>query len=183
MIRMCRSVVVTAAILVAIGTAGCAGTVPKARFSHEMVTSAHVSSPDSVKADVNAADDVQILPEEKERLAEKIVSRIDERKVANVNAAAPRNYEVSLRLTRYDKGNAFARFMLAGLGQIHIEGTVSVFQMPEHTLVGEFTLEKTFAWGGAYGASTSIEDIENTFADGVAAAVTGQKEEPPKHKT
>lgn len=183
MIRMFRSVVVAAAALAAVGIAGCAGTVPRAQFSHKMVTSGRVSSTDSVKADVDAADDVKILPEEKERLAEKIVSKINERKVANANAAAPRNYEVSLHLTRYDKGNAFARFMLAGLGQIHIDGTVSVFQMPGHTLVGEFTLKKTFAWGGAYGASTSIEDIENTFADGVAAAVTGQQEEPPKHTT
>ena len=73
--------------------------------------------------------------------------------------------------------------MLAGLGQIHIDGTVSVYQMPEHKLVGEFTLNKTFAWGGIYGAATSIEDIENTFADGVAANVTGQQEEQPKQKT
>jgi hypothetical protein len=32
-------------------------------------------------------------------------------------------------------------------------------------------------------AATSIEDIEDTFADGVAAAVTGQKEAPPKRKS
>jgi hypothetical protein len=44
-------------------------------------------------------------------------------------------------------------------------------------------LKKTFAWGGAYGAATSIEDIESTFADGVAAAVTGQKEDAKKQKT
>jgi hypothetical protein len=46
----------------------------------------------------------------------------------------------------------------------------------------EFELKKTFAWGGAYGAGTSIEDIENSFADGVAASVTGQQHEPPKQK-
>lgn len=64
-----------------------------------------------------------------------------------------------------------------------LEGVVSVFEMLGHTAVGEFTLKKTFAWGGIYGAATSIEDIEDTFADGVAAAVTGQKEAPPKQKT
>jgi hypothetical protein len=66
--------------------------------------------------------------------------------------------------------------MLAGLGQIHIDGDVGVFSLPDHQKVGDFHLKKTFAWGGIYGGATSIEDIENTFADGVAAAVTGQEE-------
>lgn len=59
---------------------------------------------------------------------------------------------------------------------------VDIYQMPEHTLVGEFNLKKTFAWGGIYGAATSMEGIEDTFADGVAATVTGQ-EEASKQKT
>jgi Domain of unknown function (DUF4410) len=101
----------------------------------------------------------------------------------NQSSSAVRSYLVVLHLSQYDKGNAFARAMLAGLGQIHIEGKVEVFQMSEQTLVGEFRLSKTFAWGGIYGVSTSIEDIENTFADGVAAAVTGQTEKPAKQKT
>jgi hypothetical protein len=55
--------------------------------------------------------------------------------------------------------------------------------MPAHTLVEEFDMQKTFAWGGIYGASTSIEEIEDTFADGVAATVTGQVHAPPKAKS
>jgi hypothetical protein len=47
-------------------------------------------------------------------------------------------------------------------------------------LLEEFDMQKTFAWGGVYGASTSIEEIEDTFADGVAATVTGQEHTPPK---
>jgi uncharacterized protein DUF4410 len=90
---------------------------------------------------------------------------------------------VDLHLSRYDKGNAFARAMLVGLGQIHIDGKVDIYQMPDHTLVGEFDLKKTFAWGGIYGAATSMEDIEDTFADGVAATCTGQEEAPPKQKS
>ncbi len=59
--------------------------------------------------------------------------------------------EVELLLTRYDKGNAFARAMLAGLGQIHIDGKVKLLEMPE--------------------------DIEMTLVDGVASALTGQTEQ------
>lgn len=73
------------------------------------------------------------------------------------------------------------RTAILAAGMLALMGLV--FEMPGHTRVGEFTLKKTFAWGGVYGAATSIEDIEDTFADGVAAAVTGQKEAPPKQKT
>lgn len=183
MIRTCRTAVLAAGVVAAMALTGCASTLPTADFSHQIAAGATVSAPDTVKVSVDAADNVKILPDVKERIAEKVAMKIDTRKAANADAGAARVYEVNLHLTRYDKGNAFARAMLAGLGQIHIEGVVSVFQMPGHTAVGEFTLKKTFAWGGIYGAATSIEDIEDTFADGVAAAVTGQKEAPPKQKT
>lgn len=183
MARICRIGFMMAAMLAAVGLTGCASTLPQAEFSHRMVAAARVCSSDTVRVNVSSAGGLEILPEDKERIAEKVALKIDARKAANPGAGATRLYDVDLRLTRYDKGNAFARFMFAGLGQIHVEGVISVFQMPGHTPVGEFTLKKTFAWGGIYGGATSVEDIENTFADGVAAAVTGQKEAPPKQKS
>lgn len=177
-----------AAVLLSLGTlglAGCASSVPKATFSHQIATNARVATNDQAQVQVDAATDVKILSSDTQRLSEKIKAKVDGRKLANAaDAGDPRNYEIDVHLTRYDKGSAFARAMLAGLGQIHIDGTVSVYRMPGHELVGEFQLSKTFAWGGIYGASTSMDDIENTFADGVAANVTGQPEEPkPKQKT
>jgi hypothetical protein len=70
--------------------------------------------------------------------------------------------------------------MLAGLGQIHIDATVKVYAKANDQKIADFVVAKTFAWGGIYGASTSMEDIERTFADGVAAALTGQQETPKK---
>ena len=35
-------------------------------------------------------------------------------------------------------------------------------------MLGEYEVKKTFAWGGIYGASTKIEDVEAGFAEGVA---------------
>jgi len=163
--------------------AGCAGTTPKPQFSHQIVAEARIASTDQTSVTVDAPEAVKILPLEKERIAQKIQAKIDSRKTANSSTTTSRVYAVELHLTRYDKGNAFARAMLAGLGQIHIDGKVDVYDMPDHTLVGEFDLKKTFAWGGIYGAATSMEDIETTFADGVAAAVTGQNQEQPKQKT
>ena len=174
----------TILVLTLLAAAGCASTVPKAKFTHEIESKARVSLNDQTKVQVDAAETVKILKADQQRLSEKIQARIESRKATNAPAAdvAARTYEVDLHLTRYEKGNAFARAMLAGLGQIHIDGTITIYQMPEHALVGEFQLQKTFAWGGIYGSATSMDDIENTFADGVAAAVTGQKEESQKKK-
>ena len=171
-----------AASLVVIALAGCAQTPPKPTFSHEIVADARVASPDKTQVSVDAPESLQVLPSERDRLAQKIQTKIDDRKITNVSNATARAYAVELHLTRYEKGNKFARFMLAGLGQIHIDGKVDLYQMPEHKLIGEFDLKKTFAWGGVYGATTDIEQIELTFADGVAAAVTGQSDEKEKEK-
>ena len=108
------------------------------------------------------------LPGDRKRVAQKIKARIDARKVTNTASSEPHSFQVVL---------------LAGLGQIHLEGTISVYQMPADTLVEEFDMQKTFAWGGIYGASTSIEEIEDTFAYGVAATVTGQPHTAPKAKS
>jgi hypothetical protein len=178
--RLQTGVAVIATVTLVSLTAGCAGTAPKPTYTHEIVPESRISMLDHSEVKVDAAKEVKILPLEEERLTQEIASKIEARRVRNVGGTAARNFEVDLHVTRYDKGNAFARAMLAGLGQIHIEGTVTVFQMPEHTLVGSFDLKKTFAWGGIYGASTSMDDIQNTFADGVAAAVTGQPEDEPQ---
>jgi hypothetical protein len=169
-----------AASVVILGLSGCASTTPKPQYSHELVAEARVGQPDHAEVAIDAPEGLKILPDEERRLAEKVKVKIDARKVTNLRGGEPRSYEVYLHVTRYDKGSAVGRFLLAGVGQIHIEGKIDVYQLPAHTLVGEFDLKKTFAWGGFYGAFTSMEDIENTFADGVAAAVTGQQEEPKK---
>ncbi len=115
---------------------------------------------------------------EKTRLSEEIKTALDRKRALNAsNSGDPRDLEVNLSVTRYQKGNAFARAMLAGLGQIHIDGHVKLTKRSDHSLLSEFNIAKTFAWGGIYGSSTSMEDIERTFADGVAASLTGQAEE------
>lgn len=58
--------------------------------------------------------------------------------------------------------------MLAGLGQMHLDGTVTVYQMPSRTKVGEFVVKKTFAWGGM---SMTMDAIEDTYAKAVAEAI------------
>jgi len=163
--------------------AGCAGTPPAPKFSHDMVSDSRVAATDTAEVTIEVAEHIEVLPGDRDRVAQKIKARIDARKLTNTASNEPRSFQVVLRVTRYEKGNRFARAMLAGLGQIHLEGTISVYQMPAHTLVEEFDMQKTFAWGGIYGASTSMEEIEDTFADSVAATVTGQAHPVPKAKS
>jgi hypothetical protein len=42
--------------------------------------------------------------------------------------------------------------------------------------VENFSIKKTFAWGGLYKGKTGMEDIEMKFAGDIAAALTGQTE-------
>ena len=49
---------------------------------------------------------------------------------------------------------------------MHIDGTVSVFAPPGNR-IGDFTINKTFSWGGIYGASTTIKSVEAEFASNV----------------
>jgi hypothetical protein len=162
--------------------AGCASTAPQAKFSQSIAAESRVMAPDTVTVSVEAAKGVEMLPSDKTVLAEIIQQKVDQRKIANASQAEKRDFEVSMLVTRFQKGNAFARAMLAGLGQIHLDAVVTLLRLPDRKEEGKFTLSKTFAWGGIYGASTSMEDIEKTFGDGVAAALTGQPE-APKNQT
>jgi hypothetical protein len=161
---------------------GCASSVPKAAVQQEIAIASRVSSTDTVAVTVTAADGVEMLDIERARLAEKITRAIDSKKTLNARDGAPRDYAVEVLVSRYEKGNAFARAMLAGLGQIHLDGNVKLLELPARTPAGDFSLDKTFAWGGIYGSSTNIEGIEDTFALGVAGELTGQKEPEEKAK-
>jgi hypothetical protein len=152
---------------------GCAGSVPKPTFIEALPRTSQIAKSDDEKVKIAEANGVAILESEKARLAERIIQKVDSRKALNGRDGEAKTYEVDLLLTRYDKGSAFARAMLAGLGQIHIEAEVTLIELPAHMEVGRFAIKKTFAWGGIYGATTSMEDIEESFAEGIAEALTG----------
>lgn len=92
----------------------------------------------------------------------------DVQAMAQPPAGAPNRYEVEVNITRYSGGNFFARTLLPGTGQIRIEGTVTLYQMPKHVPVGEFVINKHFMIGGLYGATVNIDTISSTFSQAVA---------------
>lgn len=152
--------------------AGCATTAPEATFTRTLPPDSVVDANDAVTVTVEAKPGVVLTGLERERLAQGIAAKIDVNKLQNTAARDEKTYRIDVRMTRYDKGDAFARMMLAGLGQIHIDAQVAVVDLSQNTAVTEFTVEKTFAWGGIYGVSQSIEDVEEGFGKAVAEAVT-----------
>jgi hypothetical protein len=158
----------------------CASTTPKAEFGHDLVTQYRIAAHDQAEVRVDAAPGVEILPIDEQRISEVIASKLQQRQVQSAVNGDPKECVVHVTLTRYQRGNAFARAMLAGLGQIHIDASVKVYAKASNEEIADFSIAKTFAWGGIYGASTSMEDIERTFGDGVAAALTGQEQETKK---
>ena len=152
----------------------CATTTPKAEYSKDLTTHYRIDADDHAQVNVNANAGVEITDLEKQRIAQLITSDLETQRLLNVANNDPQDCLVEVTITRYQKGNAFARAMLAGLGQIHIDANVKVMAAGSNKRLADFNLAKTFAWGGIYGAATSMEDIEKTFANGVAASLTGQ---------
>jgi hypothetical protein len=133
---------------------------------------ARLIASDNVNTEVTAPASVAIASYEKDRLASQVTAQVKRQAPAGTRPA--RNYRLAIEVTRYEKGNAFARAMLAGLGQMHLDGTVSLYALPAQTKVGEFSISKTFSWGGIYGAATTMETVEEEFAKAVAAAAAAE---------
>lgn len=156
---------------------GCATTAPQARYNMELSKEKCVAAQDTVIVKIDPATDVSMVDYEKQRMAQRIVEKVNAFKLKNNGGSDVKQYSIDVRVKKYDKGNAFARAMLAGLGQMHIDALVAMYTLPENEKVTEFEISKTFAWGGIYGASTTMEDIEHGFAEGIAEAVTKIKKD------
>jgi hypothetical protein len=80
--------------------------------------------------------------------------------LAPAGAAGAPTARIRLVFTQYDKGNAFARAMLIGLGQIKIDPGAYFVDDATDQPPGKHQVSKQFAVGGIYGGSTSLEDVE-----------------------
>ncbi len=155
------------------GFYGCSTTAPTAQFSKPISDSHRLCANDDATIKLTVADGVPLQENGRLRLADMMTNAINlKKKNAQCNTTDKRAFILNSKITQYEEGSAFARFMLAGLGQIHIDGDFSLFlATSEKEPVAEFTLQKTFAWGGIHGGSTDIKDVEPAFVQGVADAI------------
>ena len=154
---------------------GCATSAPKVKFA-DSGTHVLLRSGDTAAVTVTAAPGIVLADYEKSRIADAVKTRLSAGQQHNAGQGDPSQYDIEITVTRYEKGNAFARAMLAGLGQMHIDARVLVKRAGSSEAISDFVVQKTFAWGGVYGASTHMEDVEQGFSEGVVQALTGQGE-------
>ena len=104
-------------------------------------------------------------------ICQKVRAYVDaDRPGVMTDSSNPQALKMRIHFTRFDRGSAFARAMLIGLGQIRIEATVTLTSASGAS-IGEYKVAKDFAIGGAIGASTTVEDVEDGFAKSVAEIV------------
>jgi hypothetical protein len=150
----------------------CAGSVNAPTLQSAPTAAVDVKTVPLGKVTAEAGPGVTMASYELSRITEKVQTELAAEyagRVVATNAADPPG-EVNIKLvfTEYDKGSAFARAMLAGLGQMHIHANVILTDASTGATLETFEATKDFGWGGLYGGVTSIEDLEDGFAKSVA---------------
>jgi hypothetical protein len=161
------------ALLLCTALAGCAGSASTPMLSGPPLSTFNAATVPIGPVSAEAAPGVAMAPSDLDRIAQLVQSDLyaayPTRLVPAGATATPGEVKVDMTFITYDEGNAFARAMLAGLGQIHIAANVRLIDAMSGNVTASYDVEKTFAWGGLYGASTSIEDVEKGFAASVVA--------------
>ncbi len=156
-------------VAVTLALAGCASapTRPKVIQAPVAVSGAPVLISDVT---LDAADGVWINDKDRKLLLEKISYLLNAQgSLADPDSPAPA-YAMRVRITRFERGNAAARMAFIGLGQIHIEGSVSLIDAAGKSYA-QYQLAKGFVLGGVAGGMTSAGDVESGFAKSVVAVV------------
>ena len=143
---------------------GCAGSVSAPTIIQPLPAdqraSLHISN---VSAD--AATGVEMSDGDLDLICQKIKAYA-QTETPGVITDGTSGLKMQVHFTKFDRGSAFARAMLAGLGQIEIDATVSLVD-PSGNKVAQYAVSKDFALGGVAGASTTVEDVEEGFAKSV----------------
>jgi hypothetical protein len=160
---------IPAAILAA-SLGGCAGSIsapePVSALPPDQLSTLHLSD---VTAD--AADGVKMSDADLGLICQKVKGYIQTQNPGVLADSNPQSaMKMNLHFTQFDRGNAFARFMLIGLGQIRIDAKVDIDDASGKA-IGEYDVSKDFSLGGVAGGTTTVEDVEEGFAKSVAEIV------------
>jgi hypothetical protein len=81
-------------------------------------------------------------------------------------------YKITVTITRYEEGSAFARFMLIGFGQMYLDGTVDVLKGDTSVVIRNGNFKKNYCLGGIAGGMATIHDDMNAkVAESIAEAL------------
>ena len=145
-VRTSLVAVVAADILIS----GCATNIPKAEMSKDVVSAYKIDADDQPTIKVTTAAGVNATEDEKEHFRNLVTDKLNARRAHNAANNDSKKCEVDITVTKFEKGSKFARAMLAGLGQIHLDANVVVVSTDGGDKLDAFKVSKTFAWGGLY---------------------------------
>lgn len=107
-------------------------------------------------------------------LRQNIQNKVDA--VLEGSKAAGDAYTIKVVITKYDEGNAFARFMLIGLGQMYFHAEIEVTAGRPPATIRSGSMEKQYCVGGLIGGSATMhDDILEKVGQAIADAI---KEQP-----
>ena len=154
------------ALAVALVLSSCATHTPRAVLVSPLT--AVICQGDGVMTQVSTSDS-RMSEEERQMLGDRITQAVQT--LAQPGSGAANQYELQVNITRYTKGSGFIRTAMPGMGQMHLDGVVTVYQMPNRVPVGQFMINKAFAIGGLYSLAVNMNTIANTYAQAVAKTV------------
>lgn len=133
-----------------------------------------------VAVEVSCAQVVALSQPDIDRIRNLIVKNIPTEcpnRFKSINPATPdaNTLKAGVNITKYDEGNTYARAMLFGLAQMHIDAAVVLSDYTTGEKISAAMVNKTFDWGGYYRGNTLIKDLENGFAKAVATSIGGKK--------
>jgi len=162
---------------------GCAGSQAGAKARGTPMPTDQLAQYSVLKMTSSSTGEAREMPDAAQlRIQHSIWSALDSKapgRFKRESEAGPNDklLNTSITYTKYTEGSASARFFMAGFGQMHIDGVLKLEDPADPAKQAEYEMDKTFAWGGIYGATMKIEDVEKGFAEGVAAVLLGEHEE------
>ncbi len=171
-----RDALFAALLLASMLLAGCAGTAGSRNVLKPLQDGSSLKRYSNLVLEAKSVPGVPIRPEEMNVMVALISHKIRQHELNHFDNVSDKPNDVpalqaSLLFTRYEEGSSAARFMMAGFGQIHIDAKLALRDMETQELLAEYEVGKTFAWGGIYGASTTIKDVREGFVEAVVAAL------------
>lgn len=159
---------------------GCASTGGSYKSIDSPLTSERGAKYSELLINIGSGNDISLTQESLDRMTKLVIENIkadanNRYKKINGSPDGASALEVSVIIKKYEEGNAFARAMFAGLGQMHIDADVLLYDHATKEKLTQYEVNKTFAWGGAYGALTTIKDVEIGFSKAVSDSILGKK--------
>ncbi|MBX3640459.1 MAG: hypothetical protein KF888_08090 [Nitrosomonas sp.] len=167
-------------LLLVVLISGCAGTGGSYKLKESPLSNEQAAKYSELSVKIQPGENINLNQESIDRITQLIIGNIQSdhsNRFAKINheSLGDTTIEAAVIIKRYEEGSVFARMMLAGLGQMHIDADVILYDHASRERLTQYEVNKTFAWGGIYGGMTTIKDVEVGFSKAVADAILGKK--------